>query len=391
VKTKKLWRYVSIVAAVLLVFVAVGTVLGQEPDTDQGPPSVGIGEPAEFPDDVDEGSEGQVGPASMEEMVLAQPPYTMNYQGYLTDGSGNPLDGTYDMAFSLYDAATGGTREWGPETHNNVQVNDGLFSVGLGETVTLYPNDFDEALFLAVDVNGTVLSTRQPVRSVAYAFGLVPGAEVDGDPNSGNYGLYVRNSGAGSTDRGLYAYGVEYGIYAEEGGSGDIGIYSPDFVQAAGYKSNNDSYLWVPGTAAVLYPSTGCTLYTRFDGSSRLECSSSGTKTIHVPVTIPSVLYGQEVRVEQMTVYYDLENAASFVTTTILEKVTGAMSSDTLISNTTDRKSTSPTSYSLNTTGNYTLTSSSGPLNVQLAITHDGSTVHDVNIGAIRLRLGHRD
>ena len=66
--------------------------------------------------------------------MLAQPPFTMNYQGYLTDNSGVPVDGLYDFEARLYDAAAGGTQEWGPETHNDVPVKSGLFNLVLGST-----------------------------------------------------------------------------------------------------------------------------------------------------------------------------------------------------------------------------------------------------------------
>jgi hypothetical protein len=70
--------------------------------------------------------------------------------------------------------------------------------------------------------------------------------------------------------------------------------------------------------------------------------------------------------------------------------LTGASSGDTLILNDTNRTSTSATSYSLTPTGNYTLTSASGPLNAQLGL-YFSSTAHSIYVGAIRLRLGHTD
>ena len=39
-------------------------------------------------------------------------PTLMHYQGRLTDAGGNPLNATYDMVFSIYDAASGGTLTW---------------------------------------------------------------------------------------------------------------------------------------------------------------------------------------------------------------------------------------------------------------------------------------
>jgi hypothetical protein len=36
----------------------------------------------------------------------------ISYQGRLTDAAGNPLDGTYSMVLTFFDAETGGTALW---------------------------------------------------------------------------------------------------------------------------------------------------------------------------------------------------------------------------------------------------------------------------------------
>ena len=36
-------------------------------------------------------------------------PQKINFQGYITDSEGNPLDGTATMVLSIYDVDTGGT------------------------------------------------------------------------------------------------------------------------------------------------------------------------------------------------------------------------------------------------------------------------------------------
>ena len=77
-------------------------------------------------------------------------PNTINYQGYLTDSIGNPLDGTVDMVFSIYDVDTGGSPLW-TETQTGVVVTDGLFSVNLGE-VTPLSIPFDVPYWLGVQV-----------------------------------------------------------------------------------------------------------------------------------------------------------------------------------------------------------------------------------------------
>lgn len=321
-----------------------------------------------------------------------QPPSKINYQGYLTDNDGTRLNGTYNLMFQLYDAVTAGSVEWGPENHYNVPVINGIFQVTLGSTIVLYPNDFDEALFLNVHVNGESMSPRQPLSATAYAFGLVPGAEVQGDPAASNYALRVNNTGTATYDRGLYVSGEEYAIYAEEVGAlSDVAIYSPDFIRARGYRSGADSYIWVPGTATIFSPTPGCALYPQWHGSVKLECSSTGPLYLHIPITIPGMLFGQQVWVKEIRVYYDLDNVGSYISSTYLRKTTGAGISDILISNSTNRTSTTPASYSLTPVEDTALNASSGPLNVALEIYHDGGTNHDVNIGMVRVRLGHID
>jgi hypothetical protein len=385
-KTKHILAYICVI--MLMALALGGSALAQEPEPPEGPPPTGPAVPAEFPMEVDEGSEGITEP----DVPAAQVPYTMNYQGYLTDGGGNPLDGTYNLALSLWDAATGGNREWGPEMYTGVQVTRGLFHVVMGLAAKLYPDDFDEALFLKVVVNGTPMASRQPVRSVAYAFGLVPGAEVDGEPSSGQYALTVRNSGGDSNDRGLFAYGREYGIYAEEIGSGDVGIYSPDFVQARGYKSNLDSYLWVPGIAGVVATFSYTYIQPISYGKARLTSKNPGHKYFYIPVNTPSLLYGQEVTVEELTVYYQCEDSASYILETRLEKLEGASSHNSLIYDPTHRNSTTESTYSLapSSTSDYILDASSGPLTVRLKLSFSDNS-HHIDIGAVRLRLGHTD
>ncbi len=74
--------------------------------------------------------------------ALQTVPYKMNFQGRLTDASGNAMpNGTYNMKFRIYDALTSGTQQW-TETRANsattgVTVVNGLFSVQLGDVTSL--------------------------------------------------------------------------------------------------------------------------------------------------------------------------------------------------------------------------------------------------------------
>ncbi|PJC49143.1 hypothetical protein CO033_03170, partial [Candidatus Nomurabacteria bacterium CG_4_9_14_0_2_um_filter_32_10] len=82
----------------------------------------------------------------------------INYQGKLTNSSGVAVtNGTYNMEFKLYTVDTGGVAIW-TETRidaNKVQVTSGLFSVLLGEVTALTSVDFNQTLYLGVNIGGT--------------------------------------------------------------------------------------------------------------------------------------------------------------------------------------------------------------------------------------------
>lgn len=94
-------------------------------------------------------------------------PDTINYQGYLTDSGGNPVNTPRNMIFKIYNQS--GTLLW-TETHNNVPVNNGIYNVILGAVTSLGSLAFDVPYFLGVTV-GTddEMTARQALSSVAYA------------------------------------------------------------------------------------------------------------------------------------------------------------------------------------------------------------------------------
>jgi hypothetical protein len=101
-------------------------------------------------------------------LVQADFPKLINYQGMLTDDSGTPLNGSYDLIFRIYDDTTGaGTQQW-TETQNGVQVDHGLFNVILGRSTGLNLA-FDESYWLEVQVGAEVMP-RIRFTSVGYAY-----------------------------------------------------------------------------------------------------------------------------------------------------------------------------------------------------------------------------
>ena len=121
------------------------------------------------------------------EVSSANVPEMINYQGILTDGSGNPLDTTVSMLFTIYDASTGGTNLWS-ETHNSVTVVGGLFTVLLGSLAPLPATVFDGAnRWLGLTVAGDPEMERERIASVPYAYKC--GSSDGGVEDWGRYGV----------------------------------------------------------------------------------------------------------------------------------------------------------------------------------------------------------
>ncbi len=136
-------------------------------------------------------------------------PMYINYQGRLTDVSGNPLTGTHVITFTIYDQQTGGTNLWSDSY--TVQVTDGAFSQLLGP---LSDSVFDSPdHWLELEVDGETLSPRQRIASVAYAIqsqqamtatnalgvrAIVSSTEApvyaDNQGSAGSHGVYGRTS-----------------------------------------------------------------------------------------------------------------------------------------------------------------------------------------------------
>src|SRR5439155_22798444 len=101
---------------------------------------------------------------------------SFTYQGRLTDG-GAPASNNYDLQFTLWNSAVGGTQQPQPApatlTKTNVAVTGGVFSVLLDFGVSAFPGA-DRFLEVGVRPGGsggafTILSPRQQISSTPYA------------------------------------------------------------------------------------------------------------------------------------------------------------------------------------------------------------------------------
>ncbi|MCA9726271.1 MAG: hypothetical protein R3E12_13405 [Candidatus Eisenbacteria bacterium] len=102
--------------------------------------------------------------------VHAETPHLMNYQGFLRNDDGTPVNGTVDfMEFKIYDAATGGNELWA-EAYLNIPCNDGVFQITLGQATWLTESVFDGPdRWIETSIDGVPLLPRRPFTSTPYA------------------------------------------------------------------------------------------------------------------------------------------------------------------------------------------------------------------------------
>ncbi len=105
----------------------------------------------------------------------------INYQGKLTNSAGSPVsNGTYNMEFKLYVNNSTTTALW-TETltgANKVTVTNGLFSIMLGSTTPFTGVDFDQTLYLGVNIGGTSTPSWDGEMTPRKILGAVPAAFI---------------------------------------------------------------------------------------------------------------------------------------------------------------------------------------------------------------------
>jgi len=156
-------------------------------------------------------------------------------QGRLSDASGRPLNGTFNLTLRLYGSYTGGTALCSDS--RGAVVTDGLFSTFMDANGC--PID-GRLLYLSVQVGSDPeMAPRQFIDNVPYAWGLRPGAVISGSLASSAV-LHIENWGAGGRGLRVYAmdqtstnYGIVgasrspagYGGYFYNNGGG-VGLYA---------------------------------------------------------------------------------------------------------------------------------------------------------------------
>jgi len=335
------------------------------------------------------------GPASVGVMVHGRIPI----QGRLTDASGSPLNGDYSITFRIYDDDTDGTVLC--QDTQTVSVSNGLFSTAIDGCT---PSDIDGTqVYLGIQVGSDgEMTPRQPIYSVPYAMSLVPGADLRGSLSGQSMFGVENKSSEWSTAIFGYASATSGENYGVEGRSNSTSGYGGYFqnsngvaLKAAGsgiIQSTARSYVWISGNDLQKKYSTDTTQFEcdLYGGVKVTRGADAGNKDVMLPVILPGQLYGQDVTLTRIDVYFKSQSDFDGIGGTFVRRQTEVGSGDTIISDGTDRACPAGTScsYYLDLTQNNVLDDEHGIVYIAFQLFFGGASNY-VQIGGVRLTLEH--
>jgi hypothetical protein len=431
-KTHKSLIVVGIMALTILVTLALFTGLtqaqGSGPAADTTPQGVAMGAPGTIP-----------------------------IQGRLTSASGSPLSGTYTVMYRLYESNDINATAVCTDT-DSVSVANGLFN---GKIEGCQYDVTGQILWLGIKVGSDEeMTPRQIIYPVPYALSLVPGAVIS-DTYTNNAIVHLENWGTNGRALRAYAMstsGANYGVvgvsrspdgyggyfYDEEGGVGVYGKGSPGVLGRAGLlgagvkgegnplafggvftntlggtalraesdgtalqlagsgriESTAQSYLWISGNGVRPYLQNDSTVIDMdtVGGAKITRGATAGNKNVMLPLTIPGTLYGQNVKISAVDIYWVGDTTFEGITAVLLRRQTGVCESATCYASIindhpvgyTCEDSVYPSGCTRHyePTSNNTLSSSSGILYLTLELTFSSDTAW-IKIGGVRLTLDH--
>jgi hypothetical protein len=360
-------------------------------------------------------------------------PGALPIQGKLTDANGNPLNGDFTLTFRLYDVTEGGSPLCADV--QVVTIVDGLFNTYMDHC---YNGKLTgQRVYLAIQVESDPeMTPRQVILPVAYALGLVPGVVVNASTASVLSLSTSHTTGKALTAAATSATGVNYGIYSSAGspdgqagyfynsssgigvsgisvggtgvnaGSLDTGLRASGglvAISAEGsgiIKSTAKSYVWISGRGVRPYSANDSTRINMdsIGGAKIYRGTAAGNKNVVLPITITGPLYGQNVKIAAVDIYWVGDSAFEGIVAILMRRQTGVCSTSACYVNILNDRpdggyscedSVNPTGcvQHLVPTANNILTPTSGLLYLTIELTFGGDTW--VEIGGVRLTLEH--
>ncbi|RME44819.1 MAG: hypothetical protein D6791_12265 [Chloroflexi bacterium] len=325
----------------------------------------------------------------------------ISYQGVLRE-NGQPVNGHRDMVFRFYDNGSCSGSPLQEVTRNNVPVDEGRFNVDL----SVDPSHFNgRGVWLRVRVEGTNLGCEE-ILPVPYALSLRPGAHIAGSVTASPYAaLHVWNTATTGS-----AYGVKGGTDSPSGRAvygdalnGGTGVYAKSdtgvAIKAAGtgvIQSSAKSYVWISGNGVRKFHQNDPTVIDMdtTGGAKVFLGTGSGRYNVMLPITVPGPLYGQDVTITDLDIYWKGNLEADKITAVLLRRQTGVGSYATILhevgaDHTCDgRVHTEGCTLHYDLTSNNVLTVDSGILYITLELSFSAD-FSPIWIGGVRLTLEH--
>ena len=327
-------------------------------------------------------------------------------QGRLTDSGGHPLNGAYNLTFRLYETPSGGTALC--EDTRSVTVAEGIFSTYM--RADSCPID-GRQLYLGVEVGSDgEMTPRQFIDNVPYAWSLRPEAKVES--NSSSSILYLNNLGGGV---GLWSASISgAGVHGASGLSAGVegyslngpGVYGESLsgiaIAANGtITSTAPTYLWISGNGVRPYRQSDSTTIdmNNTGGATIYRGATTGLKNVMLPITIPGTLYGQNVRITDLDLYWVGATQFDVISAVLMRRQTGVCSTSpcyvNILFDSADHVcdvTTDPTGCTLHydLTTNNVLSSNSGVIYLTIELGFSGPA-SPIDFGGARLTLEYDD
>lgn len=188
-----------------------------------------------------------------------KPPSKMSYQGFVVDGSGNPLatnnPANYDMVFRIYNAPSQGTLLW--SERQTVTVDKGNFSVSLGDGAQNgnEPNGDLSQIFQATDASDRYIELTVTLANNT-AVVIAPRLHLVASPYSflSRYAVGLLNND-GSSVTNLNASAISAGTIPDGNLSANVALLNSrnSFSQINTFNGNIEATLGITLSGAPIY------------------------------------------------------------------------------------------------------------------------------------------